>query len=153
MANSFSQVTLHFVFASRNREALILPNFKERLHAYITGIVENKKHKMLAINSEPDHLHMLIGFATLESMADLVRDVKSDSALFVNHNQLSRFRFQWQEGYGVFSYSRSQRDSVIRYIMGQHEHHKKISFREEYINLLRDFEVEFDNRFLFDFFS
>ena len=153
MANTFSQIMLHFVFTPRHREALIDSSFKERLHRYITGIVEGKRHKMLAINSMPDHIHMLIGLDPYEAPADLVRDIKSDSTLFVNDNHLSRFKFQWQEGYGVFSYSRSQRDDVIRYIMEQEVHHKKRTFREEYLAILKKFDIEFEDNYLFEFFE
>jgi len=150
MANTFSQITLHFVFSPKYREALIDSSFKDRLYRYITGIVEGKRHKMLAINSMPDHIH--IGLDPYEAPSDLVRDIKSDSSLFINDNHLSRFKFQWQEGFGVFSYSRSQRDGVIRYIMKQEEHHKKASFREEYLNILKMFDIEFEDNYLFEFF-
>ncbi len=153
MANTYSQITLHFVFSPKNRESLIQASFQERLHRYITGIVEGKRHKMLAINSMPDHIHMLIGFDPYEAPADLVRDIKSDSTLFINDNHLSRFKFQWQEGYGVFSYSRSQRDSVIRYIMEQEEHHKKNSFKREYMAILKNFDIPFEENYLFEFFE
>ena len=153
MANTYSQITLHFVFSPKNRESLIHASFQERLHRYITGIVVGKRHKMLAINSMPDHIHMLIGFDPYEAPSDLVRDIKSDSTLFINDNHLSRFKFQWQEGYGVFSYSRSQRDSVIRYIMEQEEHHKKSSFKGEYMAILKKFDIPFEEKYLFEFFE
>jgi len=130
---------------------MILPVFKDRLCKYITGIVTNQNQKMLAINGAHNHLHILLGMAPDIRICDIVRDIKSDSSLFINENKLSKFRFYWQEGYGAFSYCRDQRDSVIKYIMNQEEHHKKRSFREEYLELLKQFNVEYNVKYLFDF--
>lgn len=153
MANTYSQITIQLIFAVKSRDAMILPAFKERLYKYITGIVTNQKQKMLAINGTHNHIHMLLGISPDIRISDLVRDIKSDSSLFINENKLSRFRFYWQEGFGAFSYSKEQRDSVIKYIMNQEEHHRKRTFREEYIELLKQFDVEYDVKYLFDFFD
>jgi REP element-mobilizing transposase RayT len=108
---------------------------------------------MLAINGTHNHIHILLGVSPDIKISDLVRDVKSDSSLFINENKLSKFKFYWQEGYGVFSYSRDQRDLVIKYIMSQEEHHKKRTFREEYLELLKQFDIDYNVKYLFDFFE
>ena len=153
MANTYSQITIQLIFAVRDREAMILPSFRERLYKYITGIVENQNQKMLAINGTQNHVHILCGISPDVRISDLVRDIKSDSSLFINENKLSKFKFYWQEGYGVFSYSKDQRNAVIRYIMNQEEHHRKKTFREEYLEMLVQFDVEYDVKYLFDFFD
>ena len=153
MANTYSQITMQVVFAVKAREALIEDTFNDRLHAYISGIVANQGQKLLAINSARDHIHILLGLDPDNRLSDLVREVKSESSRFVNENRLSRYRFYWQNGFGAFSYSRSQRPMIINYIMQQSEHHRRISFREEYIELLKAFEIEYDDRYLFDFFN
>ncbi len=150
MANTYSQVYLQFIFAVKGRQSLINPKHNDELQKYITGIVQNRKQKMLAINNMPDHLHLLVGFGTTISMADFMEEVKSISSKFINEKEWIRGKFEWQRGYGVFSYSRSQIDSVINYISNQQEHHKKSSFKEEYLNYLRKFEVDYDERFLFE---
>lgn len=114
MANTYSQITIQLVFAIKNREAIILSTFKDRLYKYITGIVSNQNQKMIAINGTHNHIHILLGISPDIRISDLVRDIKSDSSLFVNKNKLSKFKFYWQEGYGAFSYSKSQRDSVVK---------------------------------------
>ncbi len=153
MANTFSQITIHLIFAVRNRESQISDSFQEMLHKYIAGIIKNQKQKLLIINSMPDHIHILIGMSPSICLSDLVREIKSESSRFINENKLSRFKFFWQEGYGAFSYSRSQRENVINYILNQKVHHKKKTFKEEYIEFLKKFEVEFNKDFLFDFFD
>ena len=152
MADSFSQVYLQIVFAVKNREALIRPEFEEKLHKYITGIIQGQKHKMLAIGGMPDHIHLFIGWNPSSAVSDLVREVKKASTNFVNEQKFSKYRFAWQSGYGVFSYSRSDRDQVCKYVLNQKEHHKKKSFEEEYRKLLADFEVEIGRKEMFDFF-
>ncbi len=150
MANTYSQVYLQFVFAVKNRQCLINPKHNDELQKYITGIVQNRKQKMLAINNMPDHLHLLVGFGTTMSMADFMEEVKSISSKFINEKEWIRGKFEWQRGYGVFSYSRSQIDSVINYISNQQEHHKRRSFKDEYLNFLEKFKVEYDEKFLFE---
>lgn len=150
MANTYSQVYLQFVFAVKGRQSLINHQHNDELQKYITGIVQNRKQKMLSINNVPDHLHMLVGFGTIMSIADFIEEVKSISSKFINEKGWIQGKFEWQRGYGVFSYSRSQIDHVIQYIQKQQEHHKKQSFKEEYLSFLRKFEVEFDERYLFE---
>ncbi|HNW69738.1 MAG TPA: IS200/IS605 family transposase [Bacteroidales bacterium] len=153
MANSYSQITIQLIFAVKNRNALIVPAFREPLHKYITGIITNQKQKLLVINSVSDHIHILIGQSLSCNLSDLVREIKSESSRFINENKLSKFKFNWQEGFAAFSYSRSQRDMVIKYILNQENHHRKTTFREEYIDFLKKYEVEYDERYLFDFFE
>ena len=129
--------------------ALIDNSWKDELHQYITGIIQNKSHKMLQVNSMPDHLHMLLGFRPDENMSQLVQIVKSESTKWINDNHLCREKFSWQEGFGAFSYSKSHVPNVIRYIQNQEAHHHKQTFREEYISFLKLFEVEFDERYIF----
>lgn len=150
MANTYSQVYLHFVFAVKGRQSLINHKYNDELQKYITGIVQNRKQKMLSINNVPDHLHMLIGFGTTLSIADFIEEVKSISSKFINEKGWIQGKFEWQRGYGVFSYSRSQINPVIQYIQQQQEHHKRKSFKDEYLSFLRKFEVEFDELYLFE---
>ena len=150
MGNTYSQIYIQVVFAVKNRDALIHHNWEEQLYKYITGIVQNKEQKMLAINGIPDHIHFFIGMKPTCCLADLVREVKKSSNDFVKDNHFSKFKFSWQEGYGAFSYSHSQLDAVIAYIRNQKQHHSKKTFREEYLELLTKFNVEFKNDYLFD---
>jgi len=150
MANTYSQVYLQFVFAVKGRQSLINQKHNEELQKYITGIVQNRKQKMLAINNMPDHLHLFVGFGTAMSMADFMEEVKSISSKFINEKGWVKGKFEWQRGYGVFSYSRSQIDNVIKYIINQQKHHKKKTFKEEYLEFLKKFEVEYDERYLFE---
>ena len=153
MANTYSQVYLQFVFVVKGRQSLISPKHNDELQKYITGIVQNRKQKMLAINNMPDHMHILVGFATTMSMADFMEEVKSISSKFINQKCWIKGKFEWQRGYGVFSYSRSKIDNVIKYITNQQDHHKKRTFKEEYLDLLKKFEVEYDDRYLFEWFD
>ena len=150
MAGTFSQIYIHVVFAVKGRENLIGRAWEEELYKYITGIVQNKDQKMLAINGMPDHVHFLIGMKPSCCLSDLVREVKKASNDFINERRFSKYRFQWQEGYGAFSYSHSSLDSVIRYINNQKEHHRKQSFREEYMAFLKRFQVEYKDEYLFE---
>ena len=153
MANTYTKAHFHLIFAPKNREALIKKEWKNDLEKYITGIVQNKKHKMLAINCMPDHVHVFIGYNLNELIPDLVRDIKVASNDWIQNNNLSKFKFEWQSGYGAFTYSRSQVDSVVKYILNQEEHHKKRTFREEYLDMLAKNEIEFKDEYLFDFFE
>jgi len=150
MANTYSQVYLQFIFAVKGRQNLINQKYNDELQKYITGIVQNRKQKLLAINNVPDHLHMLVGFNTTMSLADFMEETKSISSKFINDNKWINSKFEWQRGYGVFSYSRSQIDVVIKYILNQQLHHKKKSFKEEYIEFLKIFEIEYDEKYLFE---
>jgi REP element-mobilizing transposase RayT len=151
MASTFSQIYIQTVFAVENRQSLIAPAIKEDLYKYITGIVRKQNQKLIAINGMPDHLHILIGLKPAKALADLVRDIKSDSATFINKRRLIHGRFNWQEGYGAFSYGHSQLNRVIRYIQNQEKHHRQHSFRNEYMTLLRKFDIAFEDRYVFKF--
>ncbi|HYV95150.1 MAG TPA: IS200/IS605 family transposase [Chitinophagales bacterium] len=150
MPGTFSQIYIQVVFAVKGRQSLISKSWEERLYKYITGIVHGKGQKMLAINGMPDHIHFFIGMKPSCCLSDLVREIKKASNDFINDNKLSKFKFNWQEGYGALSYSHSQLTQVIQYIMNQKEHHKKRTFKQEYIGFLKKFEIEYDERFLFE---
>jgi REP-associated tyrosine transposase len=151
MANTFSQIYIQAVFAVSGRQSLIRPAFKEELYKYITGIVRNQGQKLIAINGVADHLHMLIGLRPAMALADLIREVKADSSNFINENRWIHGRFSWQEGYGAFSYGHSQLNTIIRYIQDQENHHRKQSFRNEYLSLLRKFDIAFEDKYVFEF--
>jgi len=151
MANTFSQIYIQTVFAVSERESLIKPDFKEDLYKYITGIVTNQGQKLIAINGMPDHVHILIGLKPAMALADLVREIKSDSTNFINKEKLVHGRFSWQEGYGAFSYGHSQLDRIIRYIQNQERHHQRPSFKDEYMTLLRKFDIAFEEKYVFQF--
>lgn len=150
MPGTFSQIYIQIVFAVKGRESLIHPAWEEELYKYISGIVRNKGQKMLAINGMPDHIHFLIGMKPSCCLSDLVREIKKSSNDFIRDKKFCRFKFQWQEGYGAFSYSHSALNDVIRYINNQKEHHKKQTFREEYMEFLKRFEIEFKDEYLFE---
>jgi putative transposase len=147
MANTYTQLYVQLVFGVKGRTSLIPKELKEELHKYITGIVKNDDCKMLAINSMPDHIHIFTGLHPKISVADLLRDIKANSSSFIKSKGLS---FAWQEGYGAFSYAASQKQQVIRYIEMQEEHHRKKSFREEYIEFLKAFNIPYDERYVVD---
>lgn len=150
MPGTFSQIYIQVVFAVKGRDGLIHPTWEEELYKYITGIVQNKEQKMLAINGMPDHIHFLIGMKPSCCLSDLVREIKKSSNQFINEKKLSKYKFTWQEGYGAFSYSHSSLDNVITYIMNQKEHHKKTTFKHEYIEFLTKFEIEHKPEYLFE---
>ncbi len=149
MSNTYTQLYVQFVFAVKYRRAMIHNVWEEQLRRYITGIVQNHKHKMLAINNMPDHLHLFVGLNPSQSISDLMRIVKSDSSEWINANQFTATGFNWQEGYGAFSYSQSHIVNVIDYIDQQKEHHQKVSFKDEYKSLLEKFGIEYDERYIF----
>lgn len=151
MANTYTQIYIHVVFAVEGRQNLIMPERNDELQKYITGIVSNQRHKVIAINNMPDHLHLFIGMRPDAALSDLVRDVKAGSSKFINDNRWCIGRFSWQEGFGAFSHSRSQIGMVIRYIQNQQRHHAKKSFRDEYLQLLEKFGVDYDRRYIFKF--
>src|SRR5690349_6685869 len=151
MADTFSQIYIQTVFAVSGRMSLITNEYKEELYKYITGIVRNKGQKLLQINGMPDHVHILIGLRPAMAIAELVRDIKSDSSDWINRRRLTRGKFAWQEGYGAFSYGHSQLDMIIRYLQNQERHHPRRSFREEYLTLLKKFEIEFKEEYVFEF--
>ena len=151
MANTFSQIYLQFVFAVQFRQGLIPKEHKEELHKYMTGLVQHRKAKMLAVNCMPDHIHIFTGFKPVMSISDFVKEIKVESNEFINNKGWLKGKFNWQEGYGVFSYSHSHIDDVVKYVLNQEEHHKKKTFKQEYHEFLRKFEVPFEEKYLFDF--
>jgi putative transposase len=149
MANTYTQLYVQCVFAPRYRAALLQPQWGERMRMYITGITHNNGHKVLAINNMPDHLHLFVGLNPNQSISELMRLIKGDSSEWINKEKLTPRKFHWQDGYGAFTYSKSQIGSVINYIDNQQEHHKKITFLNEYKQMLEKFEVEYDERYIF----
>ncbi|PWN07287.1 IS200/IS605 family transposase [Rhodohalobacter mucosus] len=149
MANTYTQIHIHVICAVKNRQSMIHSSWEDQLYKYITGIVQNQGHKLMQVNGMPDHVHLLIGYRPIQSLSDLMKNVKQDSSRWINHTRLAEGRFAWQEGYGAFSHSKSQVRKVISYIQNQKEHHKKKSFREEYLEFLKKWDVEFDERYIF----
>lgn len=149
MANSYTQIHIQFVFAVKYREALLQKEWREDLHKYITGIFQHNQHKVLQINSMADHIHILIGLRPHQSISTLIQNIKTESSKWINAQKLCQRPFNWQEGYGAFSYSKDQVPDVIRYIRDQENHHRKETFAEEYKKLLQFFEVEFDEKYVF----
>lgn len=149
MSNTYTQLYIHCVFAVKYREAIIQLEWEERLHKYITGIVQNNGHKLIAINSVQDHIHLFIGIDPKQSLSDLMRLIKGDSSEFINKEKLTKRKFSWQEGYGAFSNSRSQIDAVVKYIENQKQHHLKKTFRDEYLEILRDYEIDYNEKYIF----
>jgi REP element-mobilizing transposase RayT len=149
MPNTYTQLYIHCVFAVKWRAAMLDTEWDERLRLYITAIAQNHKHKMLAINNMPDHLHCFVGLNPAESISDLMRVVKSESAAWINQEGFCRGKFNWQDGFGAFSHSKSQVNQVVQYIRNQQEHHKKVTFINEYKKMLRDFEVDFNEQYIF----
>ena len=148
--STYSQIYIHVVFAVQNRNSLIHEEWEERLYQYITGTVRENQQKMLAINGMPDHIHFLIGMKPSCCLSDLVREIKKSTNDWIKENALTRYKFAWQEGFGAFSYGHSQLDDIIRYIQNQKEHHQKKTFREEYMQILEKFNVDYNERYLFD---
>ncbi len=149
MSNTYTQLYIHFVFAVKYRKAAILEEWEDRLQKYMTGIVQNNGHKLITINTMPDHLHMLVGLNPKQSISELMKLVKGDSSEFINKEGFTQRKFHWQDGYGAFSNSRSHIDGVVKYILNQKEHHAKKTFREEYLEMLRDYAVEYDEKYIF----
>jgi putative transposase len=150
---TFTQLYIHLVFAVKNRETVLSKNIRNRVFEYMSGIANNMKHKSIIINGVTDHVHILLGLNPAISISDTVHDLKRNSSLFINNEKLSIGRFSWQEGYGGFTYSRSQLHDIYHYIEHQEEHHKKKTFQAEYIGFLEKFGIEFDKKYLFDFFD
>ncbi len=149
MPNTYTQIHIQFVFAVKFRNCVIQSSWKEELHKYITGIVQLHSHKLIAINSMPDHVHVFIGMRPTQSVSDLMQDVKGSSSKWINDKNLTVKHFEWQEGYGAFSYSKSHIKNVIEYIENQEQHHRVKTFREEYIDFLEKFEIDYDERYIF----
>lgn len=148
MAGTFTQVYIQIVFSVKGRAPLIDPFWKDRLYAYFSGTVSGKKQKLMIANGAEDHVHLLVSMSGGISIGELVRDVKEHSTKFINSEGLVRGKFLWQEGYGAFSYSKSELHRVIQYIENQEEHHRKKGFREEYVELLNEFGISFEEKYL-----
>ena len=153
MPNTYTQFNMHIVFSVKNRENFLSEKIRLELFRYIAGIINNKNHYSLAVNGHKDHVHLFFEYNPSFSVSDLIRDIKSGSSKWLNEQHVVPGKFSWQEGYGGFSYSKSQRDVVINYIMNQEEHHKKKTFKDEYLKLLQDFGIEFKNEYLFEFYD
>lgn len=150
MANTYTQIYIQIVFAVKGRQNLIAKENREELHKFITGIVTNRGQKLFAVFAMPDHIHILVSIGPTILISDLVRDIKAGSSKFINDKKWINGKFNWQECYGAFSYSKSSVDSVVKYILNQEEHHKKKKFKDEYLDLLEKFEIEYDQKYLFD---
>lgn len=148
--SAYSKIYIQVIFAVRNRESLINESWEEHLYRYISGIINNKKQKLIAINGIPNHIHFFIGMKTDCCLSDLVREIKKSSNEFIKQNNFTKQKFNWQEGFGAFSYSESDIPNVISYIMNQKEHHKIKNFREEYIDLLDQHKIDYQEKYLFD---
>ena len=153
MANTFTQLQIHIVFAPFGRQSLIPGEYRDQVEKYITGIVQNRKHKLLAIYCMPDHIHLFVGLNPADSISNLVTTVKKASKNHIQEQPWMPFAFDWQRGYGAFSYAKSQTAAVVNYILNQPEHHKKRTFKEEYLEMLDKFEVEYDEQYLFEFYD
>jgi len=148
MANTFTQIYLHLVFAVQNRKSLIQSDWKNELFKYITGIIQNNGHKLIAINGVPNHRHIGVGYKPHQLIPELLQDIKGNSSKWINQKKFVDGKFNWQEGYGAFSFSHSQIDGVAKYIINQDQHHKKQNFREEYIQLLKKYNIQFDDKYI-----
>jgi len=153
MANTYSQIFIHAVFTVKSRENIIIKIWRDDLHRYISGIITKEQCKSLAVGGWEDHIHVFFGMPVTKNVSDIMRVVKTNSSKWINEKEYIKGKFEWQSGYGAFSYSKSQRDTVIKYIMGQEEHHKHKSFKEEYIDMLDKFAIEYDEKYLFEFYD
>jgi len=153
MPGTFSQIYIQVVFAVKGRENLISNNWKTDLHKYISAIIKGKEQKPIIVNGMPDHIHAFIGLRPAMAIADIVRDIKNNSSNFINENKFVKGKFSWQQGYGAFSYSHSHIDKVYNYILNQEAHHKKKAFKEEYLELLKKFEIPHEEKYLFEWYD
>ena len=150
MSDSFSQIYIHIVFATKNRDKILTPEIREKVFKYISGIIEKRKCKNLAVNGYYDHVHILVGLNPNVSIAELVKEIKRSSTIFINTHDFIKTKFAWQEGYSSFSYSISQVDNVVKYIRNQEKHHSIKTFKEEYLDLLEKFSIETEKKKVFD---
>ena len=148
MSNSYTQIHLQLIFAVKYRQAIIKNSWKDELYKYISGIIQNNKHKLLIINGVEDHIHILVGYRPHQSLSELMQDIKGHSSKWINEKNLTLKHFEWQGGYGAFSYCHSHLQRVINYIKNQEEHHAKVKFLDEYKAFLKAYEVEFDERYI-----
>lgn len=153
MANTYTQISIHAVFAVQGRENIITEDWRDNLHRYIAGIIKAEGAKSLAVGGWKDHVHIFYGLQPALSISDLMRIVKGNSSKWINENNFVKGKFNWQAGFGAFSYSKSQRDNVINYIMKQEEHHMSKTFREEYLEILNNFDVDYEQKYLFEFYE
>ncbi|MDX1939155.1 MAG: IS200/IS605 family transposase [Saprospiraceae bacterium] len=149
MANTYTQIHIQAVFAVQNRASLIQNEWKDELYKYMTAIIQNENHKLLQINGMSDHIHVFFGMRPTQSLSDLMKKLKGESSAWINKKEFCKSKFSWQEGYGAFSYAKSQVPQVIRYIQNQEEHHRKKTFTEEYLEFLNAFEIDYDERYIF----
>jgi REP element-mobilizing transposase RayT len=149
MANTYTQIYIHYVFAVQNRTGLIQKHWKDELYKYMTGTITNKGHKLLTIGGMPDHIHVLVSMSPKQAPSDLMADVKRSSSLWINENRFVPGNFSWQEGFDAFSYGKSQIHDMANYIETQDKHHKKRTFMEEYLEFLKLFDIEYDIRYVF----
>lgn len=150
MANTYTQIYIQIVFAVKGLQNLIPKEHREELHKIITGIISNRNQKLFAIFAMPDHVHFLVSINPNILISDLVRDIKAGSSKLINDKNWMMGKFNWQEGYGAFSYSKSNIDQVVKYILNQELHHQKKSFKEEYLDFLRKFEIDYDEKYVFE---
>jgi REP element-mobilizing transposase RayT len=150
MAGTFSQIYIQYVFTPKGRENLLHKSWRQEVFKYMAGIIKGKGQKPIIINGVSDHVHVFVGLKPSMCISDLVRDIKNNSSNFINEQQFLRNKFAWQDGYGAFSYSHYDLDKMYRYIANQEEHHKKKTFREEYLAFLKEFDVEYNEKYLFD---
>jgi len=153
MANTYTQISIHAIFAVKNRENFITKDWRYDLHSYISGTISNIGSKPLAVGGWKDHVHLFFGLNPTIAISEFIKVIKSNSSKWINEQGFLKGRFQWQESYAAFSYSKSQRNSVIRYIMNQEQHHATKTFKEEYIETLKKFDVEYDDRYLIEFYD
>lgn len=150
MAGTYSQIYIQYVFAVKGRQNLLHKTWRKEVFKYISGIIKAKGQKPIIVNGVTDHVHVFVGLKPSMNISDLVRDIKNNSSKFINEQDWIRGRFSWQKGYGAFSYAHSQIDNVYQYILNQEEHHRKKTFKEEYLEFLQKFEVEYNEKYLFD---
>ena len=150
MPGTYSQIYVQYVFAVKGRANLLHDDWRDELFKYISGIITGKDQKAIIVNGYRDHVHVFVGLKPSMKISDLIRDIKNNSSNFINSNNWIKGKFSWQEGYGVFTYSHSHIDNVYQYILNQESHHAKKTFKEEYIDFLKKFEIEFEDKFLFD---
>lgn len=150
---TFTQIYLQFIMAVKFREAILKQEYQKEVFSFMSGLINSMGHKSYAINGMPDHVHIFMSFTPKHSPAETIKEIKRASTNFINEKKWFPGKFQWQNGYGCFSYSKSHIDNVVKYILNQQNHHRKVKFKDEYIEFLRKFEVEFDEQFLFEFFD
>jgi len=153
MAGTYSQIYIQVVFAVKGRQAMLNKTWREEVFKYMAGIIKAKGQKPIIVNGVADHVHLFIGLKPSMALCDLIRDVKNNTSKFINERKFIRGKFLWQEGYGCFSYSHSHTDNVYRYILNQEEYHRKVTFKEEYLDFLHKFEVEYNEKYLFEWYE